>query len=167
MDCPLAINCKCFNRGGFMSQLDRRSFFKFSALAVGAVAFLRKSPGLIAEAYAEARKDAGITKLNYHGNITAKAPSVGSAKKFYDKHVKKVVKFFSKPKNKETFKIADADQIPYCKYCKLYTKVDENWGWCTQVAKKNNKKGQMASANGWCQMFNLHSKGKLKKVLGA
>ncbi len=149
-----------------MNQINRRSFFKLSAIAVGTVAFLKKTPDFISSAYAAARKDDGITKLNYHGDISAKAPSAGSAKKFYDKHVKKVVKFFSKPKNQETFKVSEADQIPFCKYCKLYTKVDENWGWCTQVAKEGNKEGQMASSKGWCQMFNLHSKGKLKKVLG-
>ncbi|MCB9091933.1 MAG: high-potential iron-sulfur protein [Halobacteriovoraceae bacterium] len=143
-----------------MKNYDRRSFFKLSAMAVGALALFKKSPSFISEAFAADRKDKGITKLNYEQDLTVKEPKHN----MYPKHKEKVVKFFDK--NKE-FKITEAkDKLPMCHYCKFYTKVDENWGYCTQLAKKGNKEGQMVSSKGWCQMFNLQSKGKLKKVLG-
>ena len=143
-----------------MGKINRRTFFKAAGLSLGALAIFKDNSIFMSKAFAAARKDDGITKFDYSKDVNKTAPKVAK----FAADSKKSQKFFEK--NPE-FKVPATDTVALCQYCTFYEKVDAEWGWCTQLARKNNKEGQQVSSHAWCNKFVLNNKGKLKKVLGA
>jgi hypothetical protein len=141
-------------------KVNRRSFFKTISIGSLGVYTALKSGGLfVADAMAKTL-DAGIKKMKYVHEL--KAPLKGQQKK-HQKQLHKVLKA-------NPGLVADVDSaLPVCKYCKFWEEPKDGYGWCRYVAKKNNKKGQKAYKEAWCQMYKTENKkiDKLKKHISA
>jgi hypothetical protein len=149
-----------------MSQINRRSFFKYGAGIFGVLAGL-KSGILSSSALAEVAKlDAGLEgKLKYVSGvkslITSKAgEAVVKFKGQASGHYKKLQKFLDKKDNADLKAKLGKTSAPNCLVCKHYTPQKDGYGYCARIkeAKKGSKEKKMVNKNGWCQMWVLLEK---------
>ena len=142
-------------------KLNRRNFFKNSALSVFSVAVFSKTVGLFNTAWALVRDDAKVNKQGYlHAWDAEKSDDKG--KKKHEKHVAKL--------NKETAKHAGAKvpegYSPNCANCSQFKKVqDDGYGTCAMVMATGKKDSKFVYKTGWCRVWTIKKK-TVKKDLG-
>ena len=146
-------------------KLNRRNFFKNSAMGVFSLTVFSKAAGIFNAAWAFVRDDSKVNKQGYmHAWDPAKSAEKDVAKndKAHAKHVAKL--------NKETAKhegaTIPAGYSPKCANCSQFKKAeDDGFGTCAMVMATGKKDGKFVYKTGWCRVWTI-KKSTVKKDLG-
>jgi len=142
-------------------KLDRRNFFKSSAMGVLSLAVFSKAAGLFNKAWALVRDDSAVNKQGYlHVWDSEKADD--KSKKKHEKHVTKLDKETAKHKAGTI----PEGYSPMCANCSQFKKAeDDGYGTCAMVLAIGKKDGKFVYKTGWCRVWAI-KKAKVKSDLG-
>ncbi|RLA62377.1 MAG: hypothetical protein DRQ88_05565 [Epsilonproteobacteria bacterium] len=142
-------------------KLNRRNFFKNSAMSIFSVAVFSKATGLLNKAWAFVRDDSAVNKQGYlHAWDAEKADD--KSKKKHGKHVEKINKEVAKHKGAKL----PEGYSPMCANCTQYKKAEKDgYGTCAMVLATGKKDGRFVYKTGWCRVWAI-KKSKVKSALG-